>query len=177
MMASCLPVDALPVDAVVCCPLCGSAAVDFPGSLRLGGCPAWSCPACGASGWLSTGRDFDGVLGLSLSSSSLWVEDFPGWSGFGVPLIRPLGECVAPAAPVVDDCAGLWAAGGARDVCAASGVVVGSVRRVGAGCFEAWDLLGRRGGCLSMADGPGDLREWVRGGPGVLPVGCFVGAS
>lgn len=161
----------LPVDAVVCCPLCGSTEVDFPGSLRLGGCPAWSCPACGASGWLSMDRGFGGFVGVPLSSS-LWVEGFPGWSGFGVPLVRPLGDCVAPAAPV-DDCVGLWSDGRARDVCAASGVVVGSVRRVGAG-FEAWDILGRRGGCLALAEGPGDLRDWVRGGPGVLPVGCFV---
>lgn len=166
---------------LVCCPVCGSRRVDFPGTLSEIGCPDWSCPDCGAVGVLSTGRGFGDWRGLD-EDAELVVYDWPGWSGFGVPLRRPLFDCCVPWVMPTDDADEVWADGSSRwlggrrwrSVYAPSGVEVGSLY-MDRGVWCCRSLRGATGLGL-LFESADDVRGWLADGAcGVVPAGSFVG--
>lgn len=165
---------------MVCCPVCGSRRISWPGTLSEIGCPDWWCPDCGAYGVLSTGHGFDEWRGLD-DDAELVVYDYPGWRGVGVPLRRPLFDCCVPFVMPSDDANMVWSDSShrwcsgwrCRTVYAPSGVEVGSLYLDhGVWCVVSLKGMTGRGMLFETAD---DLREWLADGAcGVLPRGSFV---
>jgi len=159
---------------IVCCPVCGSRRVDFPGSLVLGGCPDWVCPDCGARGFLS-GRVSD--------ESELVVCEWPGrsWCTSWPLMRRSLWDCVVPFVMPSDDADEVWRDASPRwlsgsrwrSVYAPSGVEVGYLY-LDDGVWVCQNLMDKKGYGMLFED-EGDLRDFLAGGAcGVVPAGSFV---